>query len=80
MADFRVSATGGLSGEAGSSITVTLPAGTGTDQPWQSGTVRDVTRHATSVLPAPDERRHPLPFFSSGAVNATTSCRSSCAG
>ena len=41
---FTVSATGGLSGEAGSEITLTLPAGT-TAPEWQSGTIHDVTRN-----------------------------------
>ncbi len=66
---FSVSATGGLSGEAGSSITVDLPAGTGTTG-WQSGTLRDVTRAVDiGSCPQPTAGRTRCTFFSSGVAN-----------
>ncbi|MDA0174518.1 hypothetical protein OJ998_35795 [Solirubrobacter taibaiensis] len=66
---FRVSATGGLSGEAGSSVTVDLPSGTGTTG-WQSGTLRDVTR-AVDIggCPQPTAGRSRCTFFSAGFAN-----------
>ena len=79
---FRVSATGGLSGEAGSSISVTLPAGTGADvNTWQGATVHNVTT-ATDVgtCPRPTSDVSRCTFFSSGTVSATTNCASRCAG
>ena len=78
---FSVSGTGGLSGEAGSSISVTLPAGTGADAAWQGGTVHNVTT-ATDVgtCPRPTNDVTRCTFFSSGDRSApTTSCGSPCA-
>ena len=64
-----MSGTGGLSGEAGSSITVTLPAGTGTTG-WQSGTVRNVSTAAdVGSCPQPTSGVTRCTFFSSGIVN-----------
>ena len=44
VSTFTVSNTGGLSADAGSQLTVTLPAGT-TNEGWQGSTVRDITRN-----------------------------------
>ncbi|MDA0184717.1 hypothetical protein OJ997_30725 [Solirubrobacter phytolaccae] len=65
---FSVSATGGLSGEAGSRIAVTLPAGTGTAG-WQTGTIRDLTRNldvGSCAIPIDGVSR--CGFFSTGFV------------
>ena len=75
VTDFRVSGTGGLSGEAGSSITVTLPAGTGTTS-WQSGTVRNVSTAAdVGSCPQPTSGVTRCTFFSSGIVNPNDQLR-----
>ena len=71
---FRVSATGGLSGEAGSSISVTLPAGTGTAE-WQSGTVTTSPRPPTSAPARPTNDVSRCTFFSSGTVSANDELR-----
>ena len=80
VTDFRVSSTGGLSGEAGSSITVTLPAGTGTTS-WQSGTVRNLST-AADVGSCRSRRAASRAARSSraGSSTPTTSCGSPCAG
>jgi len=62
--------TGGLSGEANSRISVTVPPGTGTDG-WQTGTIRDVTRGVdVGSCARPEGAVSDCGFFSSGFVDA----------
>lgn len=69
VVSFRVSATGGLSGESGSSIAVALPPGTGTAS-WQSGTVRNLTTNTdVGSCPQPSAGSTRCTFFSSGVVS-----------
>ena len=66
---FNVSATGGLSGEAGSTITVSLPFGT-TSAGWQGGTVRNVTTNTdVGTCPQPSGLTTTCSFFSCGVVS-----------
>ena len=65
----RVSATGGLSGEAGSQIRLTFPAGT-TFAGYQAGSVKDLTRAAAvGFCSTPVGLAVTCGFFSSGFVN-----------
>jgi hypothetical protein len=71
LVNFRLSSTGGMSAEAGSQMTVTLPAGTG-GTGWNGGTVHDVTRNVdvgTCTNPATG-LISTCGFFSNSFVNA----------
>jgi hypothetical protein len=71
VVDFKLSSSGGMSAEAGSEITLTLPPGTGTGG-WMGGTVHDVTaKRDVGTCVKPDAKLvSTCGFFSASSVAA----------